>query len=77
MRKRKKKYFTGKLLNGFGLLRPPGHHAMQGEICGYCYFNNVAMCAKAAMESGRAKKERGKIVLHVGDSKNCFFFCRS
>jgi histone deacetylase 6 len=33
----------------FGLLRPPGHHAMKEEICGYCYANNVALAARAAL----------------------------
>ena len=41
---------SGKIKNGFGLLRPPGHHAMKAEACGYCFFNNVAIAAKHAVE---------------------------
>uniref|UniRef100_A0A2S2P6Q3 Histone deacetylase 6 n=1 Tax=Schizaphis graminum TaxID=13262 RepID=A0A2S2P6Q3_SCHGA len=27
-------------------IRPPGHHAMKSEFCGYCFFNNVAIAAE-------------------------------
>ncbi|CAH8481937.1 unnamed protein product [Dicrocoelium dendriticum] len=37
----------GKLSNGFAFLRPPGHHAMYSEACGYCLFNNVAVVASS------------------------------
>uniref|UniRef100_A0A5K3F7I6 Hist_deacetyl domain-containing protein n=1 Tax=Mesocestoides corti TaxID=53468 RepID=A0A5K3F7I6_MESCO len=36
---------SGKLMNGLALVRPPGHHAMYNEACGYCFFNNVAIAA--------------------------------
>ena len=29
--------------------RPPGHHAMKSEYCGYCFFNNVALAAMHAL----------------------------
>lgn len=31
------------------LCRPPGHHAMKSEYCGYCFFNNVALAATHAL----------------------------
>ncbi len=31
-------------------LRPPGHHAMKSEYCGYCFFNNVAVGADYALK---------------------------
>lgn len=41
---------TGKVQNGFALVRPPGHHAMASEACGYCFFNNVAIAAKSCLK---------------------------
>nr|CDS25446.1 histone deacetylase 6 [Hymenolepis microstoma] len=39
----------GDVRNAFCLVRPPGHHAMKDEACGYCIFNNVAIAAKHAL----------------------------
>ncbi|XP_070571561.1 histone deacetylase 6-like [Ptychodera flava] len=36
---------TGKIRNGFAIVRPPGHHAQRDIACGYGYFNNVALAA--------------------------------
>ena len=36
----------GEISNGFGLIRPPGHHAEQKQAMGFCYFNNIAICAE-------------------------------
>ncbi|KAG7171304.1 histone deacetylase 6-like [Homarus americanus] len=41
---------SGRLQNGFALVRPPGHHAMESELCGYCYLNNVALAVRHALE---------------------------
>jgi acetoin utilization deacetylase AcuC-like enzyme len=43
---------SGKFRNGFAIIRPPGHHAMKEECCGFSYFNNVAMAAKQALNKG-------------------------
>ncbi|VEL09084.1 unnamed protein product [Protopolystoma xenopodis] len=40
----------GDVRNAFCLIRPPGHHAMLKEPCGFCIFNNVAIGAKYAIE---------------------------
>ncbi|KAL4226056.1 Histone deacetylase domain [Mactra antiquata] len=37
--------------NGFVLARPPGHHAMYDEFCGFSFFNNVAIAAKHAIDN--------------------------
>lgn len=31
---------------GFGLIRPPGHHATPGRGMGFCIFNNIALTAE-------------------------------
>ncbi len=41
----------GGLDNGFGLVRPPGHHALRARGMGFCLFNNVALAAYAALEA--------------------------
>uniref|UniRef100_A0A7E4V6Q9 Hist_deacetyl domain-containing protein n=1 Tax=Panagrellus redivivus TaxID=6233 RepID=A0A7E4V6Q9_PANRE len=38
--------------NGFAAIRPPGHHAAPDAGCGFCIFNNVAICAKEARKRG-------------------------
>jgi acetoin utilization deacetylase AcuC-like enzyme len=37
---------SGKIDNGFALIRPPGHHAENGMALGFCIFNNVAILAR-------------------------------
>lgn len=37
----------------FALCRPPGHHAGADYCGGYCYLNNAAIAAEAAITAGR------------------------
>ncbi|XP_012219597.1 histone deacetylase 6 isoform X2 [Linepithema humile] len=46
----------GEVQNGMAIVRPPGHHAMESEYCGYCFFNNVAIAATAALNSNLASR---------------------
>uniref|UniRef100_A0A914E9C9 Histone deacetylase domain-containing protein n=1 Tax=Acrobeloides nanus TaxID=290746 RepID=A0A914E9C9_9BILA len=41
--------------NAFALVRPPGHHAYDDQGCGFCIFNNVAICAKWARKKGLSR----------------------
>ncbi|RWS17183.1 histone deacetylase 6-like isoform X3 [Dinothrombium tinctorium] len=47
---------NNEIRNGFALIRPPGHHALANEPCGYCFFNNVAIAAKYAVKNLRLKR---------------------
>ena len=37
---------TGTVKNAFAMVRPPGHHATQGQSMGFCLFNNIAIAAR-------------------------------
>jgi len=37
------KVYSGEIKNGFALIRPPGHHALESSGYGFCIFNNVAI----------------------------------
>jgi acetoin utilization deacetylase AcuC-like enzyme len=40
---------AGELVNAFCAVRPPGHHACRDTAMGFCFFNNVAIAAKHAL----------------------------
>jgi acetoin utilization deacetylase AcuC-like enzyme len=42
----------GKADYGFGLLRPPGHHARPGTGMGFCLLNHAAVAARHALARG-------------------------
>lgn len=35
-------------VQGFSLMRPPGHHAGRAKVAGFCYFNNIAIAVRAS-----------------------------
>lgn len=47
---------SGEFQNGAALVRPPGHHAMFDEPCGYCFYNNVALAARHAIDKRGLKR---------------------
>jgi len=50
------KVCSGRLKNGFALVRPPGHHALTGSGMGFCIFGNAAIAAKAALKNINIEK---------------------
>ncbi len=41
---------SGELDNAFCAVRPPGHHATRSETMGFCFFNNVVIGARHALD---------------------------
>ncbi|MBP7484331.1 MAG: histone deacetylase family protein, partial [Aquabacterium sp.] len=40
----------GRLENAFCAIRPPGHHAPRNHTMGFCFFNNVGVAARHALD---------------------------
>jgi len=61
----------------FSAARPPGHHALVDDAMGFCFFNNAAVAARAALDAGRA--DRVAIVdwdVHHGNGTQELFYDR-
>jgi acetoin utilization deacetylase AcuC-like enzyme len=68
---------SGKIRNGFALVRPPGHHAEASQARGFCIFNNVAVAAQYLIKKHGLK--RILIVdwdLHHGNGTQNAFYSR-
>ncbi|UZJ52442.1 hypothetical protein CBS101457_001762 [Exobasidium rhododendri] len=68
---------SGKVRNGFAIVRPPGHHAEPDRSMGFCFYNNVAVAARFLKEKYR--EECRKILIldwdvhHGNGTQNAFY----
>jgi len=60
----------------YALCRPPGHHAEQNAMMGYCYFNNAALAAQRLTSQGK-KVAILDIDYHHGNGTQHLFYDRS
>ena len=60
----------------FSLCRPPGHHASRDLAGGYCYINNVAVAAQAALDAGAARVAILDVDYHHGNGTQAIFYDR-
>mmetsp|Transcript_9120 Transcript_9120/g.15931 ORF Transcript_9120/g.15931 Transcript_9120/m.15931 type:complete len:404 (-) Transcript_9120:299-1510(-) len=73
---------TGQVSAAFALTRPPGHHAERDEGRGFCIFNNVAICAAAALQKHGLQRvaivdydvHHGNGTQHIFESSNQVLF---
>ena len=78
-----RKIVAGELKNGFALVRPPGHHAEGNQALGFCYFNNIAICAEYLIRYENYKRilivdydvHHGNGTQHTFEKRNDVFYC--
>ncbi|MES1928071.1 histone deacetylase superfamily protein [Salinisphaera dokdonensis CL-ES53] len=62
--------------HAFGLCRPPGHHAAIDQYGGYCFFNNAAIAAQRALDTGANRVAILDIDFHHGNGTQDIFYER-
>lgn len=61
----------------FALCRPPGHHASQAMMGGYCYLNNAAIAAQAFRDAGAERVAVFDVDYHHGNGTQAIFYDRA
>jgi acetoin utilization deacetylase AcuC-like enzyme len=63
----------GEARTSFALCRPPGHHAGADYFGGYCYLDNAAIAARAAIDGGQRRVAILDIDYHHGNGTQDIF----
>ena len=66
----------GEAENAFALVRPPGHHAEPDRSMGFCFFNNAAIAAEAALRQGAQRVLIHDWDVHHGNGTQARFYRR-
>ena len=66
--------WNGECDRAFCLVRPPGHHAETSIPMGYCYFNNIAIAAKALLSKGVKRIAIIDFDVHHGNGTQSSFY---
>lgn len=67
---------TGEDLQVLCLVRPPGHHALPGRAMGFCFLNNPALAAEAALRAGAERVAVFDWDAHHGNGLQEIFYPR-
>jgi acetoin utilization deacetylase AcuC-like enzyme len=65
---------SGEYDYGFGLLRPPGHHATERQAMGFCLLNHVAVAARYALLRGASRVAIVDWDVHHGNGTEEIFY---
>ena len=67
----------GEQATAFSLCRPPGHHATRDTAMGFCIFNNIAVAAQHARDSGLDRVAVIDFDVHHGNGTQDIFYERA
>lgn len=67
---------AGADLQALCLVRPPGHHALPARAMGFCFLNNGALAAEAALRAGAERVAIFDFDAHHGNGLQEIFYAR-
>ena len=68
---------SGDTGTAFSFCRPPGHHATRRQAMGFCLFNNIAVAAQHALDSGMERVAIVDFDVHHGNGTQDVFYDRA